>query len=190
MELDKMDYALLTCLEEAETGLWKKELHAELERRATEFPGNVTRSIQTVGRRVEKLHEAAYIESCIVRPDNIPRELIIAYTTTEEGLEAVQEKRSALLKRYVAAYHDVIDEKLHEESNASQALAHLLCRHYNLEETNCGRLKDLPLPDLVAASHIFAARAIAFEEMDEQSGTQFTELMKNLDIPKEVTASI
>ncbi len=49
-----------------------------------------TVSVQTVCRRVDTLRDNGLLESCIISPDGIKRDLIIAFTTTDKGCAALQ----------------------------------------------------------------------------------------------------
>lgn len=111
MDLDKVDYALLSCLRD-NGGLWKKKIHEELQARAEEFPGDIDVSSQTVGRRIEKFHEKTYVSTTIINPDDLPRDLIIAYNLTEEGAEMLREKRLDLLKEYSFSDEDIEHRQL------------------------------------------------------------------------------
>jgi hypothetical protein len=58
-------------------------------------------SLQTVGRRVDALHDEGYLENTIVSPQNVPRDLIIGYILTDNGEQAVEAKRHELLRETV-----------------------------------------------------------------------------------------
>lgn len=60
--------------------LWKKRIAHQID--------NV--SIQTIGRRVDALRDKGLLDSCIIAPDDIKRDLIIAFETTEQGRAALQ----------------------------------------------------------------------------------------------------
>lgn len=103
MDADMVDYAILTCLETAERPLWKKALHQRLDHHAHRFPGDTTPSMQTVIRRIDRLHEHGHVSSTIVNPAEINRELIIAYEITDTGKSAVQETQEELIAQYSTA---------------------------------------------------------------------------------------
>ncbi len=99
--LDATDYAVLQCINDASKPVWKKEIHGRIERRIGEFPELDSVSVQTVGRHVDTLHDQAYLESCIISPDHLNRDLIISYKLTEDGVTALQEKRDTLIKTQI-----------------------------------------------------------------------------------------
>ncbi|NUC70710.1 hypothetical protein HTZ84_00010 [Haloterrigena sp. SYSU A558-1] len=77
-KLDLLDLEILAVL--THTSMWKKKLHETLEKK----------SVQTIGRRVEQLQTEDLLESCIVNPDEVKRDLIIAYQTTASGREILK----------------------------------------------------------------------------------------------------
>lgn len=80
LDLDIIDLKLLGLL--CNTRLWKKQIHD----RFNEDPPIDPRSLQTIARRIDTLHEHALIESTVVKgePDDL-RELYIAFETTGKG---------------------------------------------------------------------------------------------------------
>lgn len=103
MDTDMIDYAILTCLKTADRPLWKKALHQRLDHQAHRFPRDTTPSMQTVIRRIDRLHEHGHVSSTIVDPAEISRELIIAYEITDAGQSAVQETQEDLIAQYSTA---------------------------------------------------------------------------------------
>lgn len=78
-QLDRVDLALLTLL--ADDPLWKSEAHAQL----LTLDRVDTVSVQTVGRRIDRLHQEDYLATKIVTPEDLDRDLMIAFQTTAEG---------------------------------------------------------------------------------------------------------
>lgn len=80
IDLDIIDLKILHLL--CETPLWKKQIHDQF----NEDPPTDPRSLQTIGRRVDTLHEHALLESTVVKgdPDGL-RDLCIAFETTKNG---------------------------------------------------------------------------------------------------------
>ncbi|QLG61953.1 hypothetical protein [Halorarum salinum] len=72
-QLDELDLELL-CLLDAEP-LWKTKAYDRLGKR----------SVQTIGRRITQLQERGLVKTHILSPDDIDRDLIIAYTPTDAG---------------------------------------------------------------------------------------------------------
>lgn len=95
--IDEVDYAILSCVGEYDA-VWKKRVHDLVSDRCPEFPHMDAVSVQTVGRRINKLQENGLLESCILSPDELNRDLIIGYNLTEDGERAVREKRERFLK--------------------------------------------------------------------------------------------
>lgn len=77
-DVDLLDLQILVILRDAP--LWKQQVANQID----------TVSVQTVCRRVDTLRDNGLLESCIISPDDIKRDLIIAFTTTEQGCAALQ----------------------------------------------------------------------------------------------------
>lgn len=78
INLDLLDLQILGILQD--DTLWKKRIANHID----------TVSIQTIGRRVDTLRDNGLLDSCIISPDDIKRDLIIAFETTEQGCAALQ----------------------------------------------------------------------------------------------------
>lgn len=100
LDIDMADYAILTAISEADKPLWKKAVHERLHEREESLPGSNV-SVQTIGRRIDTLTKNDYLENVIVSPDNLARDLIIAFKLTDEGKAAIAEKRRELIKNVV-----------------------------------------------------------------------------------------
>lgn len=98
--IDEVDYAILTIVEEYDA-VWKKRVHDLILERRQELPHMETVSVQTVGRRINKLQDAGLLESCILSPDELNRDLIIGYSLSDKGTTALQEKRDRWLQNEI-----------------------------------------------------------------------------------------
>lgn len=99
--IDNIDYAILKCLRDADASYWKKRVYQELADRKEFLPVTDEVSLQTVGRRIDKLHSDGYLENTIVSPQDVPRDLIIGYQLTEDGANVLETKRETLLQEIV-----------------------------------------------------------------------------------------
>lgn len=126
MDIDLLDYAILTVITESDDSMWKKAIRNELQERGDALPGDTDVSVQTIGRRIDALHDNAYIESCIVSPEELRRDLIIAYKLTEDGRIVKREKESKLLTAYALNPDSSLANKLD-----TAAIKQLLIRHHN-----------------------------------------------------------
>lgn len=99
--IDTIDYSILKCLHDTDNAFWKKRIHQELADRQAVLPITDQISLQTVGRRVDDLHDEEYLENTIVSPQEVARDLIIGYTLTDAGNMAMQRKRKELLQDVV-----------------------------------------------------------------------------------------
>ncbi len=101
-DIDRIDLTLLMALDEAGRPLWKKSVHRCLQE-LSGIPAELSEiSVQTVGRRVDALHEGGYLAPNIVTPEDINRDLIIAYEPTADGREALAQKREEILREHVS----------------------------------------------------------------------------------------
>lgn len=177
MDIDDVDFSILNVIATDQFPLWKKEIHRNLSTDPHALPNVREVSVQTVGRRVDDLHERGYLDSCIISPKDINRDLIIAFKITDAGEQVRAEKRERLLREYV--YHtfskgnpdatrDVdtlaaltveelgIDQELYEELRTADSLdlLTLLLLHYTRSELSdrmtgedLDRLADLATVD-------------------------------------------
>lgn len=105
-DIDETDYALLAAIVNAEQPLWKKRLHTRLQERDPPLPGNTELSLQSVGRRINRLHEQELVDTEIVHPADVSQNLIIGYTLTDAGRRVLDEKRGEIIGSYVGSTED------------------------------------------------------------------------------------
>ncbi len=104
-DIDAVGYAVLTCLD-SNGALWKKKVCTWVNDHADRLPVAEPRSMQTVGRRIDTFHEHGLVESCILRPDSVNRDMIIGYRITEEGQDVLEAARNELLRSAVTSARD------------------------------------------------------------------------------------
>ena len=78
-ELDLLDLRILHLL--TDNPLWKTKIYRTLD----------THSVQTIGRRVDRLQNNGLLDTCILTPEEIKRELIIGYKTSDSGQRLLTE---------------------------------------------------------------------------------------------------
>lgn len=142
--IDTTDYALLQCIRDAKDPLWKNAVHSRLLERADELPGVDEVSVQTVGRRIDTLHENALITSEIINPDDLRRALIIGYTLTADGAAALRQKQEDLLKEYLSGDRE-------PEQNEKQFIISLLDAINDLDAATVDYLREDCTPDEIRA---------------------------------------
>lgn len=134
--IDDISYTLMKCIDDADEPVWKKRIRERLEEHADRLPVAPVSS-QTVGRRINKLHDRALIESQIISPDDIRHDLLIGYTTTDKGVQKLREKRQLLLRQYIQdTYSDEADEE------EKPILIELLSDHLALDKDGRRFLED------------------------------------------------
>ncbi len=100
MDIDDVDFSILNVIASHGAPMWKKKIHRNLPEGG--LPNVQDISVQTVGRRVDDLHDRGYLESCIISPREINRDLIIAFKVTGDGHEVRTAKRSRLLRDHAS----------------------------------------------------------------------------------------
>lgn len=137
MEIDEVNYAILKLVDESDTPLWKNKLHSQLSERSHTFPAVDSVSVQTIGRRVDWLRDNNYLDSCIISPDGIKRDLIIAFNLTDKGYTALEQKEDELLQD--AVQHAMFSNEFTPEK---PVLAELLATHLDLGQDQHDTLLD------------------------------------------------
>lgn len=137
--LDTVDYAVLTAVA-AHDGAWKKRVHDWLHAHSDEMPDVAPVSMQTVGRRIDRLYRDDLLATEIISSDAVNRDLIIAYALTNAGREAQAAKRHELLRHAVQQASDVLHPVPDSDPGRIQrdALLALLCDEFNI----MGRTRD------------------------------------------------
>lgn len=156
--IDAVDYAILKCLDE-NGGCWKKRAHEWITAHMDELPNMSEKSLQTIGRRIDELHAAGEVESCILSPDAVDRDMIIGYTLTEQGEETLAARRSKFLRDYVVkAREGLLTEEQTEMSVERAAVIALMTDEFDIdEETRTEILPQIETEELAGllAAHLF-----------------------------------
>lgn len=133
-DIDKTSFLILYALQSADRALWKKKIHEQF---PDKFDHNV--SLQTIGRRVETLVESGLIESVITSPDEIKRDLIIGYSITKDGKQALHAKRRKVLENIVQ--ENMFSDKKQADIG-KEALVEMVCNHFECPDNVRVRLRD------------------------------------------------
>lgn len=153
--IDDLEYAVLRVIDREGAPLWKKQIHREINDHLDELPLLESFSPQTVGRRVDDLQNAELLEPSITSPDDIGRDVIIAYRLTEMGREALQEKHDAYVRNIVRT--DIFKE-LRKEDAPIERLVNVLADEFTLSEAAKDVLREryssIQLPAILAMYHI------------------------------------
>lgn len=138
MKIDEIDFSILRSVQTSREPLWKKQVHREMKQDRCLENLNDT-SVQTVGRRIDELHERGFLDPCIVNPDEINRDLMIAYELTDKGERALKDKRDNILRERAASY------TLGPETEApycTTTVKELMKREMEISEEALDNLKD------------------------------------------------
>lgn len=79
-EIDEIDRQILEAIQDEP--MWKSKIRREID---------ADRSNTSISRRVDNLVEEDCLQQCIIAPEGIAPELIIAFKLTEKGRETIQE---------------------------------------------------------------------------------------------------
>lgn len=172
-DIDDTDYALLAAIADAEKPLWKKRLHNRLQNRSPPLPGNTDLSLQSVGRRVNLLHERGLVDTEIVHPPNIAQNLIIGYTLTDNGRQVLKEKRSDIIGSYarwtsqdMASFGD------------RETLLQLLQDELKLSEEEHEILQSCEMDELLVFTLLYHTRRLVNSTLNEQTAAAFYDILE------------
>lgn len=132
--IDTIHYAILHVVEKP---LWKKKIHDAL-RDVEYLPIDSVPSIQTVGRRVDELHEAEYLTTSIISPDDVDRDLIIGYKRTKDGDKALAKKRDEMLQELARTSSNAASEP--QRTVPKPALIKLISEQFDLDTDTTTRM--------------------------------------------------
>lgn len=130
-KIDTVDYSILTLVENEDQPLWKNKLYERFHDNLDELPVADGVSVQTIGRRVDRLSEDGYLENVITSPEELKRDLIIAFKPTEKGREAVEQKRKNILQELV---RDTMFTDDKETDFGKEALLNLIKTEFGQDE--------------------------------------------------------
>ncbi len=99
--VDETDYGILFAVKQHDMPPWKNKIHGWIVEHEDMIPIAGGVSVQTVGRRVDDLVNEDYLETVIVSPEDIKRDLIIAFKLTDKGLDTIEGTREHLLAEMV-----------------------------------------------------------------------------------------
>lgn len=133
MKIDETDFAILKSVKDLDRPLWKNKIHERITENYDRLPLIDSVSVQTVGRRVDALTEEEYLESVIISPEEIKRDLIIAFKLTEQGVEAVEQKAEQYLQETVQA--EVFSDE-DKPRIGKKAMLELMQEKFGIEEGN------------------------------------------------------
>ncbi len=137
--IDDVDYAILKVVHDADEPLWKKRVHSLVSERTEELPLMNTVAVNTVGRRIDQLQNNGMLDNVIVQPDQIDRDLVIAYILTDKGRAAMTEKRRAYLRDIVR--QDIFKD-FRNEDVAIRPLLSAMQDEFDMQRSSIDRLDD------------------------------------------------
>ncbi len=177
--IDAVDYAVLKCLDE-NGGCWKKRVHDWINDHHEELPRLEKKSVQTIGRRIDQLHEAGLIESCILAPDSVDRDMIIGYKLTNEGKGYLDAERTEFLKEKVLLASEAFLERHedHDEFSISRpALIELMADEFNIPPHERDLLENCHTDELITVLMHHFFRTEASPSFDEHAEDRITALI-------------
>jgi predicted transcriptional regulator len=188
-EIDERDFEILEALYRKNGPLWKKRIHESIEHDIT---------LQTIGRRVNKLRDAGLLDQCIVSAEGIKRKYIIAFDLTEDGEQAMKDKRRELLTSYALRSYvtlldldleDVLKQKKVDEFS-KEVLMRMLCEEYDLNDETQDLLRErFTREELSTIILVFEAKKSMANQLDEEFMDKVDELMETEELLREVIGS-
>lgn len=135
--IDTTDYAILELLAEP---LWKSQVHDTMLDVQDEQVMDGVPSLQTVGRHIDRLCDDGYLDSCVLAPDDVDRDLIIGFQRTAKGDDALAAKREELLQQVA---HTVTNDACGPERTVTEeVLETLIADEFNLDAAVKTRIKE------------------------------------------------
>ncbi len=175
--LDILDYAILKTLADEGRPLWKSRLHHSVTEEYDGFPDATNDvSVQTIGRRIDRLASEGYTENVIVDPDDISRNLVIAYTLTDEGEDALKEKQKTLLKQIVK--HNIFPED-DDPGLSKEGLLSIMQDYFDFSDEVREQFAEFEYTEIVTFLTIRYARKKTVDVLDEGHLSDYSDILKD-----------
>lgn len=101
---ERKQFSVLKILEKAEKPIWKKEIHRRIGEELDCLPVEKRFSVQTVGRRVNRMKEENLVKALHINDDEVNRPLIEGFFPTEKGRKVIRAQREHYLKQKLEDY--------------------------------------------------------------------------------------
>ncbi|MFB6077098.1 MAG: hypothetical protein ABEK12_03135 [Candidatus Nanohaloarchaea archaeon] len=180
MDIDDVDFSILKVLRDMDRPLWKKKIHRQL----TDHDGGIPRvrdvSVQTIGRRVDDLHERGHVESCIISPSEINRDLIIAFKVTENGCRAVESKREEILREY-AFRSGIFRGEAGNSAADTDTLADLMTKELGLDSSTEAVMREYGMTELQTILAVHYLKRGLRERITEEHVDRLADLAREED---------
>lgn len=184
--IDAVDYGILWCIDRAGAA-WKKKVHHHLMQHQEKLPQSPDISVQTVGRRINDLHEQGLIENCIASPDDSHRDLVITYKLTDAGRAQLTQKQNDLLRETAletgktSMFHpdgypsiEELDLPLHRA-----ALAQMLCDRFEVDEDTKSLIEESTVHELLFITTSYCIREKAATWIDRENEQRMAQIILN-----------
>lgn len=175
MDIDDVDFSILNVLRGHGAPMWKKKIHRHLTEGEAGLPNVRDVSVQTIGRRVDDLLERGLLESCIISPEEINRDLIIAFKVTPEGEAALTRKRERLLREHVLR-SGVLSRGDREPQGDPGTIADLMAAELDLNEETADLLRACDSAELVTLLAIHYLKQGVSDLLTDESIPVLTDL--------------
>lgn len=176
MDIDATDYALLACVADADSPVWKKRIRDRLQSQDPALPGRSDISTQTVGRRISEMHDQGLVDTTIVEAPDAASNLIIGYVLTEDGRDVLAEKRRDIIGSYAFR----TDQEEATEFIDRRVLVQLLEDEIGIATNDSEVFQGCDVEELLMFSLMYHTRRLADTKLDEQTESAFTDILQNL----------
>lgn len=176
MEIDDIDFSILKALNSSHRPLWKKQVHRLIVDDGQGVADVDEVSVQTVGRRIDRLHENSLLEPCIIHPENINRDLIIAYKPTEKGENVLEEKRDEILRECASC--TVLGDPASPDYECD-TLAELAQRELGVAEETADRILECDPDCLQAVISYHYSKEALLESVNEEAIDRLAEIAQD-----------
>jgi len=176
MDIDTVDYAILKIIGDHDQPLWKNRIHKRLTGCLEELPGVDSVSVQTVGRRVDRLRDAELLSSCIISPEAIKRDLIIAFKLTDSGADAIEQKQEEFLR-------ETVKQQVFDQNGAALSkpvISELIRNHFDLNpEIKQTLLEEYTSDELATFLTLYYVKRQVADVFSDESAEKLAELAEH-----------
>lgn len=180
-DIDAVDYAILKSLDENGAS-WKKRVHTWVEENIDRLPTMEAHSLQTFGRRLDQLNEDGLVESCIISPDEVERQMIIGYKLTMDGKTALGIKRNAVLRdKIVRSAEALLTQTERDVPIDREALIELLVDEFDMSVKARELMEECETQELIALLAIHYFRNSVDTTIRPDSAARLSALIRETD---------
>jgi hypothetical protein len=129
-----------------------------------------------VGRRVDRLRDAGLLSSCIISPEAIKRDLIIAFKLTDSGADAIEQKQEEFLR-------ETVKQQVFDQNGAALSkpvISELIRNHFDLNpEIKQTLLEEYTSDELATFLTLYYVKRQVADVFSDESAEKLAELAEH-----------